>query len=94
MKQRPIHLACSTVIPLSSKDEINERNIENLGLDREDYDYQRVSATEVRYHMFLTEKSAKQIKALPYITSVEVNTRPSFTDDPGIFGHSKYREGN
>ncbi len=79
---------------ISSKDEINERNLNKLGLGNEDYGVQRVSATEVRYHMFLTEKVAEQVKALPYITNIQINSKPATVDDPGIFGHSKYRQGN
>ncbi len=79
---------------ISSKDEINERNLNKLGLGVEDYDAQRVSATEVRYHMFLTNEAAEQVKALPYINSIQINSKPATYDDPGIFGHSKYRQGN
>jgi len=79
---------------ISSKDEINERNLDKLGLGVEDYSAQRVSATEVRYHMYLTEKAAEQIKALPYITSIQINSKPADFYDPSIFGASKYRKGN
>lgn len=79
---------------ISSKDEINERNLEKLGLGEEDYGAQRVSATEVRYQMFLTDKAAEQIKALPYINSIQINSRKADFSDPSIFGASKYRKGN
>lgn len=77
-----------------AKDEINERNLEKLGLDRGDYSSQRVSATEVHYYMFLTNEVAEKLKALPFITSVQVNSRNPDEDDSSIFGHSKYRKGN
>jgi signal peptidase I len=79
---------------ISSKDEINERNLNKLGLGTEDYSAQRVSATEVRYHMFLTNEAAEQIKALPYITSIQINSKPADFADPSIFGASEYRKGN
>lgn len=79
---------------VTSKDEINERNLEKLGLGAEDYAGQRVSATEVRYQMFLTEAAAEEIKKLPYITSIQINSKPASSPDPGIFGASKYRQGN
>jgi signal peptidase I len=44
--------------------------------------------------MFLTEKAAAEIKALPYITNIQINSRPATFEDPGIFGASKYRKGN
>jgi signal peptidase I len=77
-----------------SKDEINERNLNKLGIGAEDYSGHRVSGTEVRYTMHLTEDVAKEIKALPYITSVEVNTKPASYEEEIIFGASKYRKGN
>jgi signal peptidase I len=79
---------------VTSKDEINDRNLEKLGLGIEDYASQRVSATEVRYQMFLTEAAAAEVKKLPYITSIQINTKPASSADPGIFGASKYRQGN
>jgi signal peptidase I len=77
-----------------SKDEINERNLNKLGLGAEDYNGNRVSGTEVRYSMMLTEEVAKEIKALPYITSIEINSKPASYEEEIIFGASKYRKGN
>jgi signal peptidase I len=78
-----------------SKGEINDRNLEKLGIGYEDISsIQRVSASEVHYQMLLTNDIVEQIKPLPYITSIEVNSRPASYDDPSIFGHSQYRKGN
>lgn len=77
-----------------AKDEINERNLNKLGIGAEDYNGQRVSANEVRYTMHLTSAVAKEIKSLPYITSIEVNSKPTSYNEEIIFGASKYRQGN
>ena len=77
-----------------SKDEINDRNLNKLGIGAEDYSAQRISGTEVKYTMFLTEELAKELKTLPYITSVEVNSKPASYSEETIFGASKYRKGN
>ena len=79
---------------ITAKDEINERTLNKLGLGAEDFQAQRVSASEVRYYMFLTNEAAAQIKAMPLITSIEVNSKDASVDDPSIFAHSKYRKGN
>lgn len=59
-----------------AKDKINQRNIENLGLDGDDYrelGFQDSSNPGYFfYHMYLTKEKVADVKALPYIVSIEI----------------------
>lgn len=75
---------------VTSKDEINKRNLDKYDLGQEDYTLLgRPQADQVIYHMFLTEKLAAELKALPYIINVELDTQRSDTPDPRTFPQSK-----
>lgn len=69
-----------------SKDRINERNLEKFDLTRgEDYEEVRATQDGVYYIMQLTNAMAAELKALPYIKSVEIveqeyGTRPAFPE--------------
>jgi len=77
-----------------SKDEINQRNLDKLGLDPEDYGmYGRTAPDQVEYSMFLSAKRVEELKALPFIKSVELPQVNKETD-PRIFAASKYSPWN
>jgi len=77
-----------------AKDEINERNLDKLGLDPEDYGmYGRTAPDQVEYTMLLSQKKAEEVKTLPYIKSVEV-IQAEHDADPRIFAASKYAPWN
>lgn len=72
---------------VTSKDQINKRNLDNLGLaPEEDYFFLgRPEADKVYYKMHLTTELVAKLKALPYITSVELQESPA---DGSAFPHS------
>ncbi|MBS1682596.1 MAG: signal peptidase I [Bacteroidetes bacterium] len=77
-----------------SKDEINKRNFDKLGLDPEDFQtYGRTSPDEVEYTMLLSAKKAEEVKALPYIKSIAL-LPTDHEADPRIFPASKYAPWN
>lgn len=77
-----------------SKDEINQRNLGKLGLDPEDYGmYGRTAPDQVEYSMFLSAKKVEELKALPFIKSVEL-PQINRESDPRIFAASKYSPWN
>lgn len=61
-----------------AKDEINNRNIDALGLDGDDFELHgranNENPTHVYYSMYLTEAKLKEVIALPYILSAEMET--------------------
>lgn len=71
-----------------SKDRINARNLEKLDLTpNEDYEEIRTTQDGVYYIMQLTNETVAELKALPYIKSVEVveqdfQSRPAFPTSP------------
>ncbi len=68
--------------------QINERNLEKLGLSVEDYDLTaRLSGDKVQYKMHLTKEKADEMKALPYITSI---SQEDNTGEQGAFPYSYY----
>lgn len=75
---------------VTAKDEINKRNLDKLGLGEEDFTMLgRPEADKVIYHMFLTTKTLEELKALPYIVSVELDTQRESGPDSRIFPQSK-----
>lgn len=77
-----------------AKDEINQRNFEKLGLDPEDFQtYGRTAPDQVEYYMLLSQKKMEEVKALPYIKSVELPAI-DHSADTRIFGASKYSNWN
>jgi len=75
---------------VTAKDEINKRNLDKLGLGEEDFTMLgRPEADKVIYHMFLTEKALAEVKSLPYILNVELDTQRDQGPDSRIFPQSK-----
>lgn len=55
----------------TAKDEISERNLRILGLDKDDYTYLgRSKEGAAIYKMFLTQKQAHHVKSVQYVTSL------------------------
>ncbi|GAB1445513.1 signal peptidase I [Flammeovirgaceae bacterium] len=80
---------------VTAKDEINERNLNNLGIDPEDYTFLgRPEEGKAVYQMFLTLKMADEISKLSYILSVADDYRMGGNADPRIFPKSKYSRWN
>lgn len=80
---------------VTSKDEINERNLDRLGIDPEDYSFLgRPEEGKAVYQMFLTAQMAEEISKLTYIISVGEDYRMGGGADPRIFPHSKYSQWN
>ncbi len=80
---------------VSAKDEINQRNLTNLGLDPDDFTYLgRQEDNRPMYQMFLTKDKATELKSIPYITAVQDDYRTSDTPDMRIFPDSKYSRWN
>lgn len=80
---------------VTAKDEINERNLSNLGIDPDDYNYLgRPEEGKAVYQMFLTEAKVAELKAIPYITSVGLDYRMNNGTDSRIFPRSKYSRWN
>jgi len=76
---------------VNSKDEIRERNLNQLGLDPDDYSSPwRPEGNRVVYQMFLTKDKVEEMKKLPYIISVDEDSRTHDSPDGRIFPHSKY----
>ena len=78
-----------------SKDEINERNLSNLGIDPDDYNYLgRPEENQVVYQMFLTKEKAEELKTIPYITAVADDHRTHEGPSYNIFPKSEYSQWN
>ncbi|MBY0435894.1 MAG: signal peptidase I [Cyclobacteriaceae bacterium] len=75
---------------VTAKDEINERNLKNMGLDPDDYTYlgRRPETNEAVYSILLTNEKVEELRKVPYILSVEAN----ISKDPEMrtFPQSKY----
>jgi len=80
---------------VTSKDEINERNLQKLGIDPDDYNYLgRPEEGKVVYQMYITAAKAEELRQLSYILSVGDDYRMSNGADPRIFPFSKYSKWN
>ncbi len=87
----PEHMKFSYLI--STKDEINKRNLLKLGLDSDDYYYLgRSRENEAIYKMLLTKEQLKEVKSVPYITSAQEDYSRNEVPDNGIFPVSKAGE--
>jgi len=77
-----------------TKENINEKNFENLGLDPDDVPFENnVGPNKVEYVMHLDSAHVAALKSTPYIVSVE--PYPSQVGrDPEIFGRTKYAPWN
>ncbi|GHN01352.1 hypothetical protein WSM22_28410 [Cytophagales bacterium WSM2-2] len=77
-----------------AKDQINQRNMDKLGLDPEDYtEYTRTEPDKMEYSMLLTAKKVEELKNMPFIKSVEL-LPTDHNADPRIFTASKYSPWN
>ena len=73
-----------------SKEKINSRNLESLGLDGDDLSAPSIDDKgEAHYRMFLTAAQLEKVKTLPYILSVEVEKGGG---EAPRFPFSKYTE--
>lgn len=80
---------------VTAKDEINERNLNNLGIDPDDYNFEgRPETNKAVYQMFLTKEKADELKALPYVTSVTSDYRTDNGPDGRIFPMGKSWNGD
>ncbi len=75
---------------VTANDEINERNLEKLEIDPDDYHFLgRPETNKAVYQMFLTEAKVEEVKALPYISSVAEDYRTHEGPDMRIFPNGK-----
>jgi signal peptidase I len=80
---------------VTARDEINQRNLDNLKLDPDDYNYLgRPENDKAVYQMFITKAKAEELKTLPYILSVNDDYRTSEGVDYRIFPGVKYTPWN
>ncbi len=80
---------------VTSKDEINERNLAKLGLDPEDYSLiSRPEQNKVVYQMHLTQAMLEEVKKLPYVIQVENDYRMHDGPDYRIWPSSEYSRWN
>jgi signal peptidase I len=80
---------------VTSKDEINYRNLKKLGLDPEDYQLiGRPEQNKAVYQMYLTNELLEEVKKLPYIERVEEDFRISEGPDFRIWPSSNYSKWN
>jgi len=80
---------------VTSNDEINERNLEKLGIDPEDYTFLgRPENNKAVYQMFLTNEKVAEVKAMPFVVSVDEDYRTHDGTDSRTFPGSKYSPWN
>ena len=71
---------------VTSRDEINKRNLTGLGLDRDDYYFLgRTENDRAMYRMFLTKQQAEEVRSVPYILSFSDDTNTYTSPDERIF---------
>jgi signal peptidase I len=87
----PEHMKFSYLV--STKEEINKRNLLKLGLDSEDYFFLgRSNENQAIYKMLLTFEQLKELKSVPFIISVQEDYTRREVPDNGIFPISKSNE--
>jgi signal peptidase I len=80
---------------VTSKDEINDRNLQKMGIDPADYNYLgRPEDGKVVYQMYIPQSKVEELKKLPYILSVGDDYRMNNGMDTRIFPRSKYSRWN
>lgn len=78
-----------------SKDEINKRHLDRLGLDSNDVVYLgRTIESKAAYDMVLTEKQVEEIKSEPFVESVTDNSSAHENSTFPIFPTMKDKEWN
>jgi len=89
----PVDMQYSYLV--TANDEINERNLAKLDLDPDDYNYLgRPENNKAVYQMFLTQAKVDELKALPYVVSVENDYRTNEGPDSRAFPGSTYTPWN
>ncbi len=89
----PVDMQYSYLV--TANDEINERNLDKLDLDPDDYTYLgRPENNKAVYQMFLTQAKVAELKALPYVVSVENDYRTNEGPDSRIFPGTEYTPWN
>jgi signal peptidase I len=76
-----------------AKDQINERNLDKLEIDPDDYVLRGRDDKSVYYEMWLTQEKADQLKALPYIISATLDDKGK-QPEYNIYPSSKYTPWN
>ena len=80
----PEHMKFSYFV--TAKDEINKRNFVGLDIDGDDYYYLgRMNNNRALYKMFLTDAQVQNLKATPYVLSVEDDYTKNDWPDSDIF---------
>lgn len=79
---------------VTSKDEINERNLIKLGIDPDDYNYLGRPENNAIYQMFLTAEKVEELKKTPYIVSVDDDYRTHDGPDMRTFPGAKFTPWN
>ncbi|MBL7863127.1 MAG: signal peptidase I [Cyclobacteriaceae bacterium] len=88
VQAHPPHMQFSYLV--TANDEINERNLEKLEIDPDDYHFLgRPETNKAVYQMFLTQAKVEEVKALPYISSVAEDYRTHEGPDARIFPNGK-----
>ncbi|WP_276374743.1 signal peptidase I [Chryseolinea sp. H1M3-3] len=73
---------------VTSDGPINERNLNKLGIGVEDYQIGgHQQDGKFAYLMYLTQEKANELKALPYIKSIDIQKR---NDEDGLIPYSAY----
>ncbi len=90
--QNPKGLQFSYLV--TSKDEINERNLLKLGIDPDDYNYLGRPENNAIYQMFLTADKVEELKKIPYIVSVDDDYRTHDGVDSRTFPGAKFTPWN
>lgn len=90
----PEHMQYSYLV--TATDEINERNLVNLGFDPEDYTFlgRDPQTSHAIYQIFLAPSRIKELTSLPYIVSLDRDYRYNNGPDARIFPSSKYSPWN
>jgi signal peptidase I len=92
-QENPAEMQFSYLV--TARDEINQRNLDNLKLDPDDYNYLgRPENDKAVYQMFITKEKAAEIKTLPYILSVDEDYRTNEGPDYRIFTGARYTPWN
>ncbi len=74
-----------------TKEEINDKNLEKLGIDQDDFDRApaRVGSSQVQYVFHLDSAKVAELKTIPYVISVEpvpADTTPDTSNPTFVFG--------
>jgi len=86
--ENPVNMKFSYRV--TAKDEINQRNLTHLGLDKDDYSFLwRTAENKALYRMLLTNSQVGRLKSVPYVISVSNDDRTNQGPDETIFPRSR-----